>query len=184
MRTRPGHRIEAGRWPVALACLALLAPVGCATNPATGETQLALIGEEQEIRMGREAAAQVEAQMGLVDDPELQQYVSRVGKQLAAASERPDLPWRFQVVDDPSVNAFALPGGFIFVTRGIMASFMSEAELAAVLGHEIGHVTARHSVEQMSQQQLFGGGGRSGASTGSRIARRWPWSRVESISYG
>lgn len=154
-RKRSGNR--GGRWPVALAGLALLAPVGCATNPATGETQLALIGEEQEIQMGQEAAAQVEAQMGLVDDPELQQYVSRVGQRLAAASERPDLPWRFQVVDDPSVNAFALPGGFIFVTRGIMAVFMSEAELAAVLGHEIGHVTARHSVEQLSQQQLFGG---------------------------
>lgn len=157
MRQRIGDRSGAGRWPVALAGLALLAPAACATNPATGETQLALIGEEQEIQMGREAAARVEAQMGLVDDPELQRYVSRVGQRLAAASERPDLPWRFQVVDDPSVNAFALPGGFIFVTRGIMAAFMSEAELAAVLGHEIGHVTARHSVEQMSQQQLFGG---------------------------
>lgn len=150
-------RSGTGRWPLALAGLALLAPAGCATNPATGETQLALIGEEQEIQMGREAAAQVEAQMGLVDDPELQRYVSRVGQGLAAASERPDLPWRFQVVDEASVNAFALPGGFIFVTRGIMAAFMSEAELAAVLGHEIGHVTARHSVEQLSQQQLFGG---------------------------
>ena len=147
----------ASPWSATLACLAVLAPAGCATNPATGETQLSLIGEEQEIQMGREAAAQVEAQMGLVDDPELQRYVSRIGQRLAAASERPDLPWRFQVVDDPTVNAFALPGGFIFVTRGIMAAFMSEAELAAVLGHEIGHVTARHSVEQMSQQQLFGG---------------------------
>jgi predicted Zn-dependent protease len=73
---------------------------------------------------------------------------------LAAVSERPDLPWSFRVVDDPIVNAFALPGGFIYVTRGILAHFDSEAELAGVLGHEIGHVTARHSASQMSRQQL------------------------------
>jgi predicted Zn-dependent protease len=77
-----------------------------------------------------------------------------VGARLAAGSERPDLPWTFRVVDDPSVNAFALPGGFIYVTRGIMAHLTNEAELAAVLGHEIGHVTARHSVNQMSKSEL------------------------------
>lgn len=130
---------------------------GCATNPATGETQLSLISEEQEIEMGREAARQVEASIGLVDDPELQTYVADVGARLATDSERPDLPWSFKVVDDPAVNAFALPGGFVYVTRGIAGAFMSEGELAAVLGHEIGHVTARHSVKQMSQQQLYGG---------------------------
>jgi predicted Zn-dependent protease len=136
---------------------AILALGGCATNPATGESQLSLIGEAQEIEIGRQAAAEVEASIGLVDDAGLQQYVNGIGQALAASSERPHLPWRFAVVDDPGVNAFALPGGFIYVTRGIMATFMSEAELAAVLGHEIGHVTARHSVNQMSQQQLFGG---------------------------
>jgi len=96
----------------------------------------------------------VQRSLGLVDDPELQRYVSDIGKRLAATSERPDLPWSFEVVDDPVVNAFALPGGFIYVTRGILAYFESEAELAGVLGHEIGHVTARHSVSQMSRQQL------------------------------
>lgn len=104
--------------------------------------------------MGREADPQVRASMGVVDDPELQSYVSRLGQELARSSERPDLPWTFTVIDDPVVNAFALPGGFIYVTRGILAQFDNEAELASVLGHEIGHVTARHSASQMSRQQL------------------------------
>lgn len=126
----------------------------CSTNPATGKRQLAFIGEEQEIAMGREAAEQITQQIGLYPDDELQAYVSRLGKQLAAESERPNLPWTFRVVDDPSVNAFALPGGFIFVTRGLLTHMTSEAELVSVLGHEIGHVTGRHSVEQMSKAQL------------------------------
>lgn len=105
--------------------------------------------------MGREADGQVSAAYGLVEDAELQRYVSDIGLELAAASEKPDLPWSFKVVDDPIVNAFALPGGFIYVTRGILAQFDSEAELAGVLGHEIGHVTARHSASQMSRQQLL-----------------------------
>ena len=126
----------------------------CSTNPATGKRQLAFIGEEQEIAMGREAAEQVTQQIGLYPDDELQAYVARLGKQLAADSERPNLPWTFRVVDDPSVNAFALPGGFIFVTRGLLTHMTSEAELVSVIGHEIGHVTGRHSVEQMSKAQL------------------------------
>ncbi len=128
--------------------------IGCAVNPATGERQLSLISEQQEIQMGRQADGDVRSSLGLVQDEALQRYVAGIGKRLAADSERPDLPWSFEVVDDPVVNAFALPGGFIYVTRGIMAYFESEAELAGVLGHEIGHVTARHSVSQMSRQQL------------------------------
>ncbi|MGH7541426.1 MAG: M48 family metalloprotease [Gemmatimonadota bacterium] len=139
---------------VLLAGLAGPALTGCAVNPATGETQLALIGEEQEIEMGRQAAAQVEATIGLYEDAGLQGYVGDLGVAMARRTERPDLPWSVQVVDDPSVNAFALPGGFLYVTRGILSYFNSEAELASVLGHEIGHVTARHAVEQMSRQQL------------------------------
>jgi predicted Zn-dependent protease len=128
--------------------------VGCPVNPATGKRQLILISQGTEIEMGREGAKQVEAALGLYDDPDLQAYVSEVGEALAARSEKPDLPWSFKVIDDPVVNAFALPGGFIFVTRGILGYFNSEAELAAVLGHEIGHVTARHSAEQISRAQL------------------------------
>ena len=127
---------------------------GCAVNPATGRREFSLISESREIEMGREADADISATLGLVDDPALQSYVSDIGHRLAAVSERPHLPWSFKVVDDPLVNAFALPGGFIFVTRGILANFESEAELAGVLGHEIGHITAKHSVSQMSRQQL------------------------------
>src|SRR5512141_3131209 len=127
---------------------------GCATNPVTGKSQLSLISESQEIQMGREAAQQTLQQIGEVKDPGLQAYVSRIGKELAARTERPQLPWEFHVVNDASVNAFALPGGFIFVTRGLLTHINNEAELATVVGHEIGHVTARHSVQQISKAQL------------------------------
>jgi predicted Zn-dependent protease len=126
----------------------------CAINPVTGERELALVSEGQEVEIGRQAAEQARTSIGLVDDDELQRYVSEVGNRIAASSERPGLPWEFQVVDDPAPNAFALPGGYIFVTRGLMTLLNSEAELAAVLGHEIGHVTARHSVNQISRAQL------------------------------
>jgi predicted Zn-dependent protease len=136
--------------------LAVLAATltACATNPVTGRRELALISESQEIQMGQEAAQQAAASFGLVDDAALQRYVSDIGMALARDSERPNLPWSFQVVDDPSPNAFALPGGFIFVTRGLLTMMSDEAELATVLGHEIGHVTARHSVQQISRAQL------------------------------
>jgi predicted Zn-dependent protease len=135
--------------------VAAIALPACATNPATGRRQLALISEQQEIEIGRQADPEIVAAMGLYDDDAAQAYVQRIGTALAATSERPSLPWTFRVLDDPTVNAFALPGGFIYVTRGIMTHMNSEAELATVLGHEIGHVTGRHSVEQMSRAQLF-----------------------------
>jgi predicted Zn-dependent protease len=134
--------------------LLLLFFAGCAINPATGRRQLSLMSEGQEIQMGRDADPQIVASMGLYPNEELQSYVQGLGLELAASSERPDLPWTFRVLDDPLINAFALPGGFIYVTRGIMAHFESEAELVGVLGHEIGHVTARHSVNQISKQQI------------------------------
>jgi predicted Zn-dependent protease len=127
---------------------------GCAVNPATGRSQLMLVSESQEIAMGQQADPGISAMFGIYDDAGLQQYVKRLGDSLAATSERPNLPWTFRVVDDPIVNAFALPGGFIYVSRGILAHFNSEAQLVSVLGHEIGHVTARHSASQMSEQQL------------------------------
>lgn len=160
------------RLALPLAAAVIVASVAaCATNPATGKKQLALISESQEIQMGRETDEQVVAQMGLYDDQGLQEYVAGIGHALAAKSERPDLPWAFRVVDDPVVNAFALPGGFIYVTRGILAHMSSEAELAAVLGHEIGHVTARHSVNQLSKQQLLGIGLLAGVVASPEAAR-------------
>ena len=134
--------------------IALIAVGGCATNPVTGKRELALISEQQEVQIGKQAAAEATQQMGLVHDAALQQYVSSIGMVLAKHSERPELPWEFHVIDDPTPNAFALPGGPVFVTRGLVTLMNSEAQLATVVGHEIGHVTARHSVNQMSKQQL------------------------------
>lgn len=131
-----------------------LSLAACAINPATGKRQFVLITAAQEIEMGRENDQAISAQMGLYDDDALQAYVQTLGRKLASLSERPDLEWSFKVVDDPVVNAFALPGGYIYITRGILAHLESEAELVAILGHEIGHVTARHSVSQMSKAQL------------------------------
>jgi predicted Zn-dependent protease len=133
---------------------AVILVTGCVRNPVTGKRQLTLISEKQELAMGAQAAKDVEAQMGLVDDARLNAYVSNVGMRLAKDSQRPHLPWSFKVVDDPAPNAFALPGGYIYVTRGMLALMNSEAELAMVLGHEVGHVTAKHSVSQITKAQL------------------------------
>jgi len=139
------------------ALLGRLFLAACAMNPVKGRRQFVLMTEGQEIQMGRDADPEIVGSMGLVPDQALQDYVQELGARLAAQSERPDLPWTFRVLDDPLINAFALPGGFIYVTRGILAHFESEAELAGVLGHEIGHVTARHSVGSISQAQLAAG---------------------------
>jgi len=147
----PGHR---GLKRLAATLPLVFAVAGCAVNPVTGERQFVLISESQEIQMGRDSDPQIAASLGLYDDAGLQTYVQELGNRMARDSERPGLPWTFRVVDDPTVNAFAVPGGFIYVTRGILTHFSSEAELAGVLGHEIGHVTARHSVSQMSRTQL------------------------------
>ncbi len=127
---------------------------GCAVNPVSGDRQLMLVSEGQERAMGAAGAQEVAATIGLVDGPELQNYVQRLGFQLAKVSERPDLPWSFSVVDDPTPNAFAFPGGYIFITRGLLGMMSNEAELVTVLGHEIGHVTARHSASMMSRAQI------------------------------
>lgn len=149
MKTRTHHLLSG-----LVLLTASLTAVQCATNPATGQRQIAMMSEEREIEMGREADEQITASMGLVDDDELARYVDQIGQRLAATSERAHLEWSFRVIDDASVNAFALPGGWIYVTRGILAHMNSEGELAGVLGHEIGHVTGRHSVNRLSKQQL------------------------------
>ena len=114
------------------------------------------MSEAQEVQLGKEMHPQVLREMGAYDNAELQRYVSTVGMRLAKASERPNLPWQFTVVDEPAVNAFALPGGYIYVTRGILAFLHDEQQLAGVLGHEIGHVTARHSAQQYTQATSAG----------------------------
>lgn len=138
-----------------LLSLALTATLAaCATNPVTGRRELSLISEAQEVQMGREASMADLQRVGEVNQPEALAMVRRIGSAMAANSERPNLPWEFHLLDDAAINAFAYPGGFIFVTRGLLTNLTSEAELAEVIGHEIGHVTAKHSVVAMSQQQL------------------------------
>jgi len=129
---------------------------GCATNPATGGTDFVLMSEEQELSLGRKLHPQVLKEYGRYEDAALQSYVQKVGDRLTRASDRPELIYRFTVVDSPVVNAFALPGGYIYISRGLMAHLNSEAQLAGVLAHELGHVTARHSVRQYSQRTLIG----------------------------
>lgn len=135
-----------------LIVVALLA-VGCAVNPVTGKRQLSLVSEAQEIEMGKGEVVRAREETGFYPDTALTAYVAGIGMRMARASERPDLPWEFHLIDDPMVNAFAAPGGFIFITRGILAYMNSEAELAGVIGHEIGHVTAKHTVASISRQQ-------------------------------
>ena len=138
------------RLVLAAAVLAL----ACARNPVTGKRQLSLVSKDQEIALGKQAAEQVNQSIGTYPDPRVQSYVQSIGMGMAKKSERADIPWSFTVLDDPTVNAFALPGGPVYVTRGILTHLNSEAELASVLGHEIGHITARHSVQQISKAQL------------------------------
>jgi predicted Zn-dependent protease len=142
---------------------------GCATNPVSGTPEVVFMTEAKEIELGRTNDVKVRNQYGVYDNPELQAYVQRVGQKLAAQSHRPGLGYQFTVLDSPEVNAFALPGGYIYITRGILAYINSEAELAAVLGHEIGHVTARHSVRQYTATMATGVvGAIIGAATGVR----------------
>ncbi|HSQ59441.1 MAG TPA: M48 family metalloprotease [Acidobacteriota bacterium] len=147
----------------AVAVAAMLAGQGCAVNPATGKRQISLVSTGREVQMGREADPAILSEYGLYADQATQRYVDSVGQKLARVSHLPQLEWHFRVLDSPVVNAFALPGGYIYITRGIMAYVNSEAQLAGILGHEIGHVTARHSAQQITQQQIAGIGLLAGA---------------------
>jgi predicted Zn-dependent protease len=142
--------------PLLLTAALVVIPAGCATNPVSGTPDLVFMSEATEIQIGAENDAKVRMQYGVYDNPELQAYVQRVGEKLAAQSHRPGLAYHFTVLDSPEVNAFALPGGYIYITRGILAYLNSEAELAAILGHEIGHVTARHAVRQYTTATATG----------------------------
>ena len=127
---------------------------GCARNPVTGQRQLMLMSQTQEIAFGQQGDTEIVASFGVYDDPMIQRWVTNVGNSIARITPRPTLPWKFTVLDSPVVNAFALPGGFVYVTRGILGYFNNEAQAAGVIGHEIGHVAARHSAEQYSRMQI------------------------------
>lgn len=149
------------KWSRALAAAVLSTTllVGCGTkvvNPVTGREERTVMDETSEIAEGKKAHQQILAEYGAYADPELQTYVNGVGQKLAKLSHRSGLPWTFTVLDSPEINAFALPGGYVYITRGLMAYLDSEAELAGVIGHEIGHVTARHGAQRATRQQDAG----------------------------
>ena len=141
------------QWIIVTLAVALLA-IACAVNPVSGKKELMFFSEQQEIAMGQETDQAIRQQYGIYEDKALNDYVNRVGQSMVSHSHRPKLKHYFAILDTPMVNAFAAPGGYIYVTRGILALMNSEAELAAVLGHEMGHVAARHSMAKMSGQML------------------------------
>jgi len=146
------------QFPAVLALLLALA--GCSTNPVTGERQLSLIPESQELSMGAEQYTPTQQTQGgqFYLDPELTVYVREVGQKLAAVSDRPDLPYEFVVLNSSVPNAWALPGGKIAINRGLLTRLEDEAQMASVLGHEIVHAAARHSVQRMQQGMLISAG--------------------------
>jgi predicted Zn-dependent protease len=164
------HREVAVRRQLSLG-LALAALAGCAMNPVTGHRELSLVSEQQEIQMGLDGAAGVRRSIGIYPDSALNAYLRGLGTRIARTTERPNLPWSFQIADEPVVNAFALPGGPVFIARGILAYFNSEAELIAVLGHEMGHVTARHSARQVTRSQIAGLGLGIASAVDARVAQ-------------
>ena len=142
---------------VALGCcligLLFWAP-SCAVNPVSGKQELMLLSETEEIKLGHETDVQIIKQYGIYEDPKVTAYLNNLCQRLARISHRPNLAYRFKILDASVVNAFAVPGGYVYFTRGILATVNSEAELAGLIGHEIGHITARHSAKQYSKAQL------------------------------
>ncbi len=133
--------------------LLLLVP-SCAINPVTGKKQFMLMSEAQEVALGAQYDPSVVSTFGVYDNPVLQDFVTTKGNEMGKISHRPNLEFHYRILDSPVVNAFAVPGGYIYLTRGILAQFNNEAELIGVLGHEMGHITARHTASQQSKQQL------------------------------
>jgi predicted Zn-dependent protease len=138
-------------WAGAAGLAALALALGCSTNPVTGRPEMVLMSSAQEAERGREVAGEVASQVGLVEDEALVGYVSEVGQRVAARSPRQDVTYSFYVLDMEEPNAFALPGGYVYVSRGLLALANEESELAGVLGHEIGHVAARHAAQRQTR---------------------------------
>jgi predicted Zn-dependent protease len=127
--------------------------LGAAALTTTGLSGCASVSPQQEVQMGQQYAAEINKQLPIVRDPEINRYINVLGDSLARTTSRADLDWQFYIVDSPEVNAFAVPGGFIYINRGLIERATTMSEVAGVLGHEIGHVVRRHSVKQMEQQQ-------------------------------
>jgi predicted Zn-dependent protease len=162
MPSKPRRAIGSLKAALTAAALALTF-AGCATNPATGQRQISFVSTGKEAAMGRESDPAIIEQYGLYGDSAVAHYVDSIGQKLGSVSHLPTLGWHFRVLDSPVVNAFAIPGGYIYITRGILAYLNSEAQLAGVLGHEIGHVTARHSAQQITRSEIAGVGLLAGA---------------------
>jgi predicted Zn-dependent protease len=161
-----------------ISALLIISFSSCATNPVTGQSELMLMTESQEIEMGRTTDQQIVNMYGLYPDPRVAKYVSDIGLRMGQESHRPNLDWQFRVLDTETINAFAVPGGYIYVTRGILAYINNEAELAMILGHEIGHVTARHSAKAYSRQLLMMGGLLIGSLASETVGKYAPYAMV------
>ena len=134
--------------------LAILINWQCAYNPVTGKKELSFMSANQELALGKQSDPEIINFYGMYQDEAMQKFINEKGKEMAAISHRPELNYQFRILDSPVINAFAVPGGYVYFTRGIMAHFNNEAEFAGVLGHEIGHITARHSAKQYTSQML------------------------------
>jgi len=126
----------------------------CSRNPVTGKKELSFMSEKKEIAIGKANDPSIVASFGLYNDRKIQSFINTKGQQMAKISHRPNLAYEFKVLDSSVLNAFALPGGYVYFTRGILAHFNNEAEFAGVLGHEIGHITARHGARQQTKQVI------------------------------
>ena len=147
---------------IGLLSLGLLMVSACSVNPVTGKKEVMFMSEQQEIALGKQSDPSIVAMYGLYQNETLQKFINEKGQEMAKISHRPHLDYEFKILDSPVINAFAVPGGYVYFTRGILAHFNNEAEFAGVLGHEIGHITARHSAKQQTKatiaQILFIGG--------------------------
>jgi len=152
-------------------CLLLISFASCAVNPVTGKRELSLISEQEEIALGKKTDVEIRSQYGFYFDSSLNDYIKQVGTRLVPHTHRPQLVYNFAILDSPVVNAFAVPGGYIYVTRGIVAMMNSESELATVLGHELGHVNARHSVRKLSKLLLVQVGLAAGTAISDTFAK-------------
>lgn len=157
----------------------ILSTSGCATiyNPTTGRNEWIFISDDQEVDMGKGVIKEISKKYPVLDDQNIQNYAQRIGMRLASVSDRPGMPYQFKVIDDDTLNAFACPGGFIYIHKGLLDK-LNDDELAFVFGHEIGHVAARHAVKriqanlgfQMILALVFVGAGEAGAETAQSVA--------------
>ena len=161
-----------------IALFLLLTLSSCVVNPVTGRKEFNIISEAMEIQMGQETDVSIRREYGIYDDQALNAYVETIGRRMVPITHRPNLPYHFAVLDTPVENAFAAPGGYIYITRGMLAIMNDEAALAAIIGHELGHVNARHTARAMSRQLLMLGGLLVASALSKDIAKIAPFAMI------